>query len=385
MKELLAKKKSFVIPILFLSVVLISFEAHAVADSSIKNYNGTLLVGVVGDTGIGERAYRPGFIAVIKALRKHQPDLLLHLGDFLYQPKIFPKTCPERYLHEVRKTFVDPFQFKLFAPGDNDLPPNKKKPKGSGCWEKIDAMDNSFDSYPTSTHEPRTYEGTAIIANSFFAILNTYPWKDPKLWLGPRIKKAKKQGLWTIIALHEPPMTTAWYLEKRDTVLKQLIQLEPDLVLSGNQHSYERFHQIGVPNPDGSIPYVSSETGNYSKGDGTIFVVSGGGGAYLKPFADQQGFKKRTAPKPVFDTLAKRALMNHYLILEIGQEKLQATTYRVCLEKNTTDKKNSRWKPDKPMWNSIKLDCEGQETGVTAFDRFQVKLEKGGVGTQNRN
>tara|TARA_B100000470_G_scaffold215966_1_gene198752 strand:- start:143 stop:1300 length:1158 start_codon:yes stop_codon:yes gene_type:complete len=385
MKELLAKKKSFVIPILFLSVVLISFEAHAVAESSIKNYNGTLLVGVVGDTGIGERAYRPGFIAVIKALRKHQPDLLLHLGDFLYQPKIFPKTCPERYLHEVRKTFVDPFQFKLFAPGDNDLPPNKKKPKGSGCWEKIDPMDNSFDSYPTSTHEPRTYEGTAIIANSFFAILNTYPWKDPKLWLGPRIKKAKKQGLWTIIVLHEPPMTTAWYLEKRDTVLKQLTQLGPDLVLSGNQHSYERFHQIGVPNPDGSIPYVSSETGNYSKGDGTIFVVSGGGGAYLKPFADQQGFKKRTAPKPVFDTLAKRALMNHYLILEIGQEKLQATTYRVCLEKNTTDKKNPRWKPDKPMWNSITLECEGQETGVTAFDQFQIRLKKMGAGMQNQN
>ena len=54
-------------------------------------------------------------------------------------------------------------------------------------------------------------------------------------------------------------------------------------------------------------------------------MVSGGGGAYIRPFADQQGFKKRTAPKAVFDALAKRALMNHFLILEIGQEKLQAT------------------------------------------------------------
>ena len=381
MKELLAKKKSFVIPILFLSVVLISFEAHAVAESSIKNYNGTLLVGVVGDTGIGERAYRPGFIAVIKALRKHQPDLLLHLGDFLYQPKIFPKTCPERYLHEVRKTLADPFQLKLFVPGDNDLPPNKKKPKGSGCWEKIDAMDNSFDSYSTFTHEPRTYEGTAIIGNTFFAILNTYPWQDPKLWLSPRIKKAKNQGLWTIIALHEPPMTTAWYLERRNTVLKQLTQLKPDLVLSGNQHSYERFHQVGIPNQDGSIPHVSSETGNYSKGDGTIFLVSGGGGAYLKPFADQQGFKKRAAPKAVFDVLAKRALMNHYLILEIQKEKLQATTYRVCPQINKND--NPKWKPDKPMWNSIKLDCEGQEAGVTAFERFQIQFKKSVIDLQN--
>ena len=76
-----------------------------------------------------------------------------------------------------------------------------------------------------------------------------------------------------------------------------------------------RFHQIRKPKKDGSIPFVLSESGNYLKGDGTIFVVSGGGGAYLKPFADQQGYKKRTAPKAVFDALAKRALMNHFLIL----------------------------------------------------------------------
>ena len=376
---------SFTALILSTYVVLNPFVATAIAEPPSKNYSDTLSVGVVGDTGVGERAYHPGFIAVAKALKKNHPDLLLHLGDFVYQPKTFPQTCPERYLHETRKNLADPFQFKLFVAGDNDLPPNRKKPKASGCWKKIDAMDSNFDSYPTSTHEPRAYEGTMTIGNSFFAILNTYPWQDPKLWLAPRIKKAKNQGLWTIIALHEPAITTAWYLEKRDTVLKQLTALKPDLVFAGNQHSYERFHQINTPKQDGSIPFVLSKSGDYLKGDGTIFVVSGGGGAYFKPFADQQGFKKWTAPKAVFDALATRALMNHFLILEIGPEKLQATTYRVCLEKNTTDKKNPRWKPDKPMWDSITLECEGQETGVTAFDQFQIRLKKMGAGMQNQN
>ena len=376
MRGLLAKKFYSTILIPLLHMASISFAVDAIAEPSTENYNDTLHVGVVGDTGVGERAYHSGFIAVAKALKKHHPDLLLHLGDFVYQPKIFPQTCPERYLREIKKTLADPFKFKLFVPGDNDLPPNKKKPKGSGCWKKIDEMDSNFDSYPTSTDEPRIYEGTMIIGNTFFAILNTYPWEDPTAWLGPRIKKAKNQGLWTIIALHEPPITTAWYLEKRDTVLKQLTALKPDLVFAGNQHSYERFHQIGTPK-EGSIPFVLSKSGDYLKGDGTIFVVSGGGGATFKPFADQQGFKKRTAPKAVFDALATRALMNHFLILEIGQEKLQATTYRVCLEKNTKDKKNPRWKPDKPIWDSITLECEGQETGVTAFDQFQIQLKKG--------
>ena len=385
MKKLLMKIFSFTALILSTYVVLNPFVAAAIAEPPSKNYSDTLSVGVVGDTGVGERAYHPGFIAVAKALKKNHPDLLLHLGDFVYQPKTFPQTCPERYLREIRKTLADPFQFKLFVAGDNDLPPNRKKPKASGCWKKIDAMDSNFDSYPTSTHEPRAYEGTMTIGNSFFAILNTYPWQDPKLWLAPRIKKAKNQGLWTIIALHEPAITTAWYLEKRDTVLKQLTALKPDLVFAGNQHSYERFHQINTPKQDGSIPFVLSKSGDYLKGDGTIFVVSGGGGAYFKPFADQQGFKKWTAPKAVFDALATRALMNHFLILEIGPEKLQATTYRVCLEKNTTDKKNPRWKPDKPMWDSITLECEGQETGVTAFDQFQIRLKKMGAGMQNQN
>ena len=242
MRGLLAKKFYSTILIPLLHMASISFAVDAIAEPSTENYNDTLHVGVVGDTGVGERAYHSGFIAVAKALKKHHPDLLLHLGDFVYQPKIFPQTCPERYLREIKKNLADPFKFKLFVPGDNDLPPNKKKPKGSGCWKKIDAMDSNFDSYPTSTDEPRIYEGTMTIGNTFFAILNTYPWEDPTAWLGPRIKKAKNQGLWTIIALHEPAITTAWYLEKRDTVLKQLTALKPDLVFAGNQHSYERFH-----------------------------------------------------------------------------------------------------------------------------------------------
>ena len=154
------------------------------------------LLGWLATPGIGERAYHPGFIAVAKALKKNHPDLLLHLGDFVYQPKTFPQTCPERYLHETRKNLADPFQFKLFVPGDNDLPPNRKKPKGFRVlgkrlmqWTVI----STLTQHPPMNPEPT--KGTMTIGNSFFAILNTYPWQDPKLWLAPRIKKAKNQGL----------------------------------------------------------------------------------------------------------------------------------------------------------------------------------------------
>ena len=78
----------------------------------------------------------------------------------------------------------------------------------------------------------------------------------------------------------------------------------------------------------------------------------------------------------MFDALATRALMNHFLILEIEQETLKATTHRVCPEINTSNAENPRWKEDKPVWDTITLECEGQAKGVTAFDQFQIQLKK---------
>ncbi len=369
MKNFLAANPSFSKLALFICVILLSITECIAAEPSAKTYDETLRVGVVGDTGVGERAYHPGFLAVAEALKSQRPDLLLHLGDFVYQPKMFPQICPERYVREIRETLADPFEFKLFVPGDNDLPPQAKKPKGSGCWGKIDRMDNEFDSFPASANGPGPYEGTMALGNTLFAVLNTHPWQDPTPWLAPRIAKAKGNGLWVIIALHEPAITTAWYSEKRDTVLKQINTLKPDLVFAGNQHSYERFHPMGIPEQDGTLPFVASASGNYSKGNGSIHVISGGGGATFKPFADLQGYQKRTAPKEVFDALATRALMNHFIILEIEPDILRATTYKVCPQANS---ENPRWKADKPMWNKITLECEGQSAGVTVFDRFQI-------------
>lgn len=332
-----------------------------------------LHVGVVGDTGIGERAFHRGFLAVQKALRESHPDVLLHLGDFVYQPEFQPKSCPEKYIREIRETLVEPYPFRLFVPGDNDLPPHLRKPKASGCWGQIDPLDTPFDAVDAGSDEdPTRFEGTKIIGNTFFAILNTYPWKDPTAWLAPKIKAAKEKGLWIIVALHEPAITTAWYLDKRETVLKQVNALQPDLVFSGNQHSYERFHALGVPLENGELPVKKSESARYKKGAGTIHIVSGGGGATFKPFADQQGRVDHTAPRDVLNALAKRALMNHYIILEISSRVLKGTIYRVCPGKEPTGKSNPRWKPHKSMWKNITLECEKKPAGVVKFDRFEI-------------
>ncbi|MBC8288223.1 MAG: metallophosphoesterase [Nitrospinae bacterium] len=321
---------------------------------------------IVGDTGTGERAYAPGFSAVQKAMRDTMPDALLHLGDFVYQPEPFPDSCPDRYIKEIKKTLVGPYPLRLFVAGDNDLPANKNKPKGSGCWDKIDPLDSGFDN--PHGQQPRAYEGTRVVGNALIGVIHNYPWQDPTEWLKPRIEKAREKGLWVILAVHEPALTTAWYVDKRDTVLKQLNALKPDIVFAGNQHSYERFHPIG---PDGKV--IKSESGKYQSSDGTMHIVSGGGGATFKPFADQQKNEEHTAPKDVFDALAKRALMNHFITLDISRDVLTGTVWRVCVKDEPYDHQNPRWRSRKEFWNSITLECDGKPEGVTVYEEFEIK------------
>ncbi|MDH5790073.1 MAG: hypothetical protein OEZ27_05730, partial [Nitrospinota bacterium] len=80
-----------------------------------------------------------------------------------------------------------------------------------------------------------------------------------------------------------------------------------------------------------------------------------------------------TAPKAIFDALAKRALMFHYVTLEISHDSLTAKTHRVCPPPSAPDEKqNPRWHADDSMWNNISLECDGKQAGVTIFDQLEI-------------
>jgi len=328
-----------------------------------------LRVAVVGDTGIGERAFHPGFLAVAEAMKEQHPDVLVHLGDFVYQPEMMPETCPGRYLDEIRQKLVTPFPVRLFVAGDNDLPPAIKKPKASGCWPGIAQMATALDRPPGAGER----EGIRETGPAFFAVIESFPYQNPAPWLAGEVKRAREKGLFVIFLLHEPAITTAWFLDKREGELKDLNALAPDLVLAGNQHSYERFLPLGEPGPGGALTVHAGEGPVYARGGGTHHIVTGGGGATFKPFADMQGQKARVAPPEVFKAVKTRALMNHFVLLEITREKLLATTYRVCAGPAAEREQNPRWRPGMPVWKTTPLSCDNQPAGVTAYDRFEIR------------
>ena len=186
--------------------------------------------------------------------------------------------------------------------------------------------------------------------------------------------EAREKGMWVILAVHEPAITTAWYLEKRNTVLKQLNALKPDLVLSSNQHSYERFHPMS-PVKEGVFEIVQSVSAQYRSGEGTIHIVSGGGGATFKPFADQQNKGKHIAPEDVFNALAKRALMNHFITLDVSKKKLEGKVWRICVSDDPGDKWDPRWKADKKFWQSIPLECDSKREEVSVYETFSLSRD----------
>lgn len=327
----------------------------------------TLRVVVVGDTGIGERAHASGFQSVQRDMRTQNADAILHLGDFVYQPKLMPAECPERYIEEIKNTLAKPYPVRIFVAGDNDLPPHKWKPKASGCWDKIAPLATPFDQFTPSQSQPGPLEGVMHLGPALFVVLDIYDWQDPAPWLQPLIQDARRQGQWVVVALHEPPMTTAWYKKKRLAILQQINRLGPDLVFSGNQHSYERFSPVSGLDKNGELAVIKQST--YEQGTGVSYIVSGGGGATFKPFADQQGVQKRTPPQHVFDALAVRSLMFHYIVLEFSHHALKGTTFRVCPAEEGT---NPRWHAGDSMWQSIALGCDGQAPGVQPFDRFEI-------------
>jgi hypothetical protein len=328
-----------------------------------------LKIAVVGDTGIGDRAYRPGFLAVARAMREQRPDVLLHLGDFIYQQSWMPGECRRDFMAEVRETLVAPFPERIFVPGDNDLPPHLGKPLASGCWREIDPLDGAFDPFPATDPQPGTFEGTREIGPVLVAVLNSFPWQDPTPWLQPRTESAHRRGLWVIVAVHLPPLTTAWFIDQRDTVLRQIGALAPDLVFSGNQHSYERFHALGLAN-GGGLAVNKGHDAVYRYGAGAVHVVSGGGGATFKPFADVQIDAEHTAPKEIGKALAARALMNHFLTLEITPQDIKATVFRVCAE--PVKDAEPRWRPESGMWKNVRLECDGKPAGTDVFERFRI-------------
>ena len=105
---------------------------------------------------------------------------------------------------------------------------------------------------------------TLSITTSIFFALNTTNFDMPQRnWLYKRLKAAQEP--WKIVYGHHPIFSSGFHRSNpklKQDLLPILESFHADLYLAGHDHDYERFSPI----------------------HGVMFIVSGGGGAVLRPF-----------------------------------------------------------------------------------------------------
>lgn len=382
-------EKSLVRPRLVVYVAWISMVIATALPAAAACQGTSCRILVVGDMGIGDDAFAAGFLAVQQAMVQDAPDLVLFTGDYIYTRDTClgqtPAGVMPPYVAEVRDKLVTPFQGQVvFLRGDNDAPEEDSAwaKAAHTCWQMIAGMSAPLTKPPGA----KVWEGVKEdLPGVFVAALDHDALAADKLgtldWLREPIQRAKAAGKWVLVVVHAPVVTTAWYEKPCCATLKPFHDMGVDLVFSGHQHSFERTYQLAIPTPPDRIQSVQTparvlyQAGAYQAGQGVVYVVTGGGGAWLRPFADQQDAPPPTvvAPPHIQRAVARRAIMNHYVRVDLDASRVGVTTMRVCAPGEP------RWRPtDAKIWpgGASMLECHDKPPGVSVFDHFELTRTK---------
>jgi predicted MPP superfamily phosphohydrolase len=123
-----------------------------------------------------------------------------------------------------------------------------------------------------------------------FVSFNSDDHRNPEQmkWLESTLKAARQDAgvRWLILFMHHPLYSSNVRrpddAPRIDSLRKILDDYHVDLVLCGHNHNYERFYPLRADKPQ------SQERGKYHKGEGVVFVTSGGGGKSLYEFVPIQ-------------------------------------------------------------------------------------------------
>jgi predicted MPP superfamily phosphohydrolase len=155
--------------------------------------------------------------------------------------------------------------------------------------------------------------------NTRFIMFNSQDFRDAEQlrWFERELSEARRDPAvrWVIVAMHHPLYSsTVRRLNDtaRITVLQPLFdKYRPDLVMLGHNHNYERTYPLLGGKP------VVRHPNRYRRGQGVIYVTSGGGGKSLYDLTPEQ---------PAFT--AKREKCYQYLRITVSDKSLRVECHR---------------------------------------------------------
>ncbi|MCZ6794784.1 MAG: metallophosphoesterase [Planctomycetota bacterium] len=223
---------------------------------------GEVRLAVIGDSGtLSDEQF-----AVARLLETLSPDLLLHTGDAAYPfgtPQNYSEKFFDVYEGLLSRTCVYP------ALGNHD------------CFITADFWLDAFYLPANNPDDDESYYSFDA-GDAHFAALNTCTWDLPPEqveWLDEDLLRSR--ATWNIVYFHHSIYSNAFHggnLRVRDAVLWVLEKHGVDLVICGHDHAYERSYPLRR-----GIPRGAFREPDYVDSGGTVYLVTGGGGAGLYP------------------------------------------------------------------------------------------------------
>ena len=107
------------------------------------------------------------------------------------------------------------------------------------------------------------------------------------VWLNKTIDQARSLNIpWVIVGMHKDCITSGVRgCEIKPELMNLLLSKKVDLILQGHEQSYQRSKQLACATPYSfTVSCVTNDgsSGTYMKGQGTVTVIDGTGGAYLE-------------------------------------------------------------------------------------------------------
>lgn len=241
---------------------------------STNSTNGIHIL-VVGDTGAGTTAQAQIASLLLAHQKASGSTTFIHLGDLIYPRGDFTRTGNALYTKYYQP--LEDAGMKLYPVLGNHDVVDGFNPK---------ALD--FYQIPNRYYQFSLSKGKTTI-DCFGIDTNIFNDTAQQQWLNQALKQSQAQ--WKIVYGHHPMVSSGQHGDNAtlNKYLKPLLaKYQVDLYLAGHEHDYERFNPI----------------------NGTVHIVSGGGGAYLRKF-------KRQALQS-----AARISTHHFLHLMVNQDTL---------------------------------------------------------------
>ncbi len=234
--------------------------------------------------------------AITRHFLKHGPGFVIHTGDLLTggktgSPSMFGPDWTRNFFLPLTGVFETVPFLMVVGNHDQDSP------------EALDALRNAFPSLATSLHYSFQVAGSRFIVLHVANQMKEF--EAQKKWFEDELMAAKDAD-WRIVLLHVSPFTNGkyrtapWTLEGREDFLRTCVRLGVDLVLSGHDHSYQRFFPLKATKNDAHA---------------VLFVVTGLAGTNPYP-AEENSYTARVINRT-----------DHFCVVHVKPDELRLTAY----------------------------------------------------------